>query len=363
MSKTNRRPGIPVRRRTETPAHVGLIGYGTVGRAVARLLAEQGQGRVALRRVCARDGRPRPASLPAHVDWTHQFDDLLTPDIDIVVELVGGLEQARQWIRRALAAGKPVVTANKQVIAEHGEELLALARQAGRALRFEGAVGGGIPVIRGIEYGLAADALVAVAGILNGTCNYVLTRIESAGLPFEQAVTEAQAHGYAESDPSADIDGFDARAKLAILCQVGLRRRVSPSEIECRTISGTGPADFAAARAAGQTIRQVSRAVLQPDGTVQASVGPERVPLDSPLARVNGCENLVIATGRFGGDTSFAGRGAGGDATAVAVVSDLLSIARGLSTAPPLRAPRRRSTPTNSLALPSTAWPSESRIA
>lgn len=316
---------------------VGLVGFGTVGRSVARLLVHGGGGRARLARVCGRPGgRERPTWLPASVRWTTRFDDLLSSDIDVVVELVGGVQPARQWLHKALLSGKSVVTANKQLVAEYGPELWALAARRQCALRYEGAVAGGIPVIRAIEDGLAADRLVRITGILNGTCNYILSRAEQGGLSFAEALREAQDLGYAEADPSADVDGLDARAKLAILCQVAFGIRVRPAEIECQSIAGVTPDDLRRAREEGAVIRQVSSAALV-DGSanrVAASVRPERVPADSPLARARGCQNVVLVQGQFGGETVFTGQGAGGDATAVAVVSDILGIAtakRGLA--------------------------------
>jgi homoserine dehydrogenase len=277
--------------------------------------------------------RPRPSWLAADVEWTARFDDLLAPDIDVLVELVGGLSPAREWVTRALLAGKSVVTANKVLVSQEGRRLAALAGRQRRHLRYGASVAGGVPILEALRLGLAGDRLTAVNGVINGTCNYILTRIEEAGIPFDEALAEAQSLGYAESDPSADIDGLDARAKLSILCAVAFDADVSPSTIACASIRGVAPADFAAARQRGATIRQISRAVFAPDGaTVRASVGPELVLLESPLARVRGCENAVVVTGQFGGDTVYAGRGAGGDATAVAVVSDLLAIANSHST-------------------------------
>ncbi|MBE3095624.1 MAG: homoserine dehydrogenase, partial [Planctomycetes bacterium] len=230
--------------------------------------------------------------------------------------------------------------ANKQLIAESGPELLALAARQRRQLRFEGAVAGGVPVIRAVQDGLAGDRLVRITGVLNGTCNYILTRIEAAGLPFAAALAEAQALGYAEADPSADVEGFDARAKLAILCAIGLGVWVNPRDIPCASIAGLGPDDFRDARVAGCTIRQVSRAErsVGADAGIRASVGPAAVPLDSPVARVQGCENIIVVTGELGGETTFSGQGAGGDPTAVAVVSDLLAIAAGHTASPSLLA-------------------------
>ncbi len=310
---------------------VGLIGLGTVGSAVARRLVHGDQQRLQLVRVCRRPGRrDRPGWLAASVDCTDRFDALLAPDIDVIVELVGGVLPAREWIERALVAGKSVVTANKQLIAECGAELLALAGQRRRHLRFEGAVGGGIPIIRAVQDGLAGDRLVRLEGVLNGTCNYILSRMERDASSFADALADAQAHGFAEADPRADVDGLDARAKLAVLCAVGFGVRVRPETIACRSIARITAQDLARARERGGTIRQVSRATRPPAGRgdVTASVGPELVPLDSPLARAHGCENVIVVTGVAGGTTTFSGQGAGGDATSVAVVSDLLAIAR-----------------------------------
>jgi homoserine dehydrogenase len=320
---------------------IGLVGLGTVGRAVARRLAQDGR-RARLVRVCGRPGgRARPSWLPVSVGWTTRFDDLVTPDIDVVVELVGGIQPARQWLHRALLAGKSVVTANKQLVAEHGPELQALAAQRGCAFRYEGAVAGGIPVIRAIADGLAGDRLVRVTGVLNGTCNYILTRIGQAQVPFDVALREAQALGFAEADPTADIEGFDARSKLAILCHVAFGIRLRPSEIACESIAGVTPAALEDARAMGCAVRQISSAA-RVDGAphqVVASVRPAFVPLDSPFARAEGCQNVVSVLGEFGGETVFTGQGAGGDATAVAVVSDLFAIAAGKRDQAPLPRP------------------------
>ena len=311
----------------------GLIGFGTVGQAVARRLTGGRDSRVRLVRVCTRaGGRPRPAWLPRSVGWSDRFDLLLAPDVDVVIELVGGIEQARRWAHRALLAGKSVVTANKQLVAEHGPEILSLAARQHCRFRYEGAVAGGVPIIRAVQDGLAGDRLLRVTGILNGTCNYILSRMDRGGLSFADALAEAKAGGFAEADPAADIEGLDARAKLAILCSVGFGVRVRPAEIPCQSIAHITAEDLARARASGRTIRQVSsaeREEAQP-GRVKASVGPTLVPLDGPLARAEGCENVVIVAGELGGDTVFAGQGAGGNATAVAVISDVLAIAAGL---------------------------------
>lgn len=311
------------------PANVALAGFGTVGRSVARLL-QQSPSDAALTAVLTRRAAERRAEWAgADVRWTESIDEALN-DADVFVELIGGLDPAERWIRASLERGIPVVTANKQVIAQSGPALLALAAERGCQLRFEGSVAGGVPVIRAIESGLASDAITEVAGILNGTCNYILTSIERDGTDFAAALREAQSLGFAEANPAQDIDGLDARAKLAILALVALRIQAPADAIAAHSIAPVTPLDFKYARLLHCTIRQVAWGTRREGaGVLAAAVGPALVPLTSPLARVNGSENLVTVRGAFGGETSFGGRGAGGDPTAVAVVSDVLAIARG----------------------------------
>jgi homoserine dehydrogenase len=313
------------------PLRVAIVGFGTVGRSVAKVLSSGIHPSLLLTAVCNREvERKRVDWVAADVDWTDSFEAVIASDADIVVELMGGIEPAGDLIRRALKAGKSVVTANKQLISTQGVELLALARAQRRELLFEASVAGGIPIVRAVREGLAGDRLLRVAGILNGTCNYILTRMDSAGLSFAAALSEAQALGYAEADPSADVDGYDARAKIAILIAAGLGCQVDPTHIPCRSISAIDRIDFTYARKLDCTIRQISWAERAPgpDRRLFASVRPALVPLSSPLARAQGSQNLVSVNGEFGGETTYSGYGAGGDPTAVAVVSDLMSIAR-----------------------------------
>jgi len=311
------------------PRRVALAGFGTVGRSVARLLQRNPDDAelvtVLTRRAAARRGE----WADERVRWTESIDEALD-GCDVFVELIGGVDPAARWIRGALERGISVVTANKQLIASDGPALLALAASRGCQLRFEGSVAGGVPVLRAVESGLAGDAISQVAGILNGTCNYILTRIEADGATFEAALAEAQALGFAEADPSQDIEGLDARAKLAILAMVALRLQVAAADIPAFSIAPVTPFDFKYAQRLHSTIRQVAWAARRGSSRVLAAgVGPALVPLTSALARVNGSENLVTVRGEFGGETSFGGRGAGGDPTGVAVVSDVLAIARG----------------------------------
>jgi homoserine dehydrogenase len=308
--------------------NVALLGFGTVGSSVAKILCERSNTHLRLTHVFNRDvERKKVDWLSSSVLWTEKIDDVLSSDVDIVVEVMGGIQPTEDWIRRALAASKSVVTANKQLIARSGPELISLARQTKQQIQFGASVAGGVPVISGLHEGLAGDELFKICGILNGTCNYILSQIESNGIPFAAALADAQKLGFAEADPTEDIEGLDARAKLAILARVGLHCNVKPESIVARSISAIDAVDFEYAKQLGCTIRQVSCAELR-DDDLFAAVQPALVELSSPLARVEGSKNLVIATGKYGGETVFGGHGAGGHPTAVAVVSDILAIAR-----------------------------------
>jgi len=325
--EASRTPAASVKR----PARVAIVGFGTVGRSVARLLLELAPRELQLAVIVNRSvQRKRVDWIDPAVRWSDDVADALSDDVDIVVELIGGRSPAEDWIRQALRAGKSVVTANKQVIAHAGPALVEEAARSGRHLRFEAAVAGGVPVVRAIEQGLAGDSLTRVAGILNGTCNYILSRMERERVAFHDALVDAQALGFAEADPSQDIEGFDAQAKLAILAQLAFGVHLQASAIETRRVDVVDAVDFVYAEQMGCTIRQLAWAERAGEGGVlTAGVGPSLVPLESPLARVRGSENLVVLHGRFGGETTFGGLGAGGEPTAVAVLSDLLAVARG----------------------------------
>jgi homoserine dehydrogenase len=308
--------------------NVAILGFGTVGSSVARILSERGGEDIRLTHIFNRQiARKRVGLLPPAIRWTEDINDVLSSDTHIIVELIGGLEPAGEWIRKALQSGKSVVTANKQLIARHGTELVRLARENNQHIAFGASVAGGVPIISGLQEGLAGDELIELCGILNGTCNYILTRIESARVSFAEALQEAQKLGFAEANPTDDVDGLDARAKLAILARTGLRISADLESISARTISVIEPVDFEYAKLLDCTIRQLSRA-RKTSKKLFATVGPSLVHASSPLARVEGARNLVMSTGKFGGETVFAGHGAGGHPTAVAVVSDLIAIAR-----------------------------------
>lgn len=309
---------------------VAVLGFGTVGSSVARILADMKPRGLTLTHVYNRKvARKRVDWVPGPVVWTERIEDVLASDVDVVVELLGGLDPAGEWVRRALQAGKSVVTANKKLIAYYGVELEKLAREKGVALLYGAAVAGGIPVIPGLQQGLAGDRITRIEGILNGTCNFILSKMES-GAEFADVLKEAQMLGYAEADPTEDVDGFDARAKLVILSRLALRTDLAPEEIPCRSIREIAAIDFEYASELGCTIRQVSRAERHPEtGELLARVGPMLVSRTSPLGETRGTENTVVIGGQYGGDVVLSGHGAGGHPTAVAVVSDLMSIAHG----------------------------------
>ncbi len=323
-SALDRASGVPA-----ATLNVAILGFGTVGSAVARILCDQpATSPLRLTHVFNRNvERKRVDWVPGHVSWCDDVEQVLSSKADIVVELVGGIDPAHDWISRALASGKSVVTANKKLIAQYGPALSALAREHGGALCFGASVAGGVPVIDALQDGLAGDRLYRVSGILNGTCNFILTKLESEGGSFAEALAEAQAAGFAEADPTDDVDGYDARAKLVILTRIGLKAIVQPEQIPCTSIRSLGAVDFTYAHELGCTIRQISRAESR-DGEIYASVQPALVPIESPMAHITGSLNLVFSSGKYGGQTAFSGHGAGGHSTAVAVVSDLFSIAR-----------------------------------
>lgn len=309
---------------------VAILGFGTVGSAVARILSDQPEHfPLRLTEVFNRNvERKRVDWLNGDVRWSSDVEQVLASDADIIVELVGGIDPAHAWVESALQAGKSVVTANKKLIAQHGPQLSELAHLRGGVLSFGASVAGGVPVIDALQEGLAGDHLYKVCGILNGTCNYILTKVENEGISFESALKGAQVAGFAEADPTDDVDGYDARAKLVILSRIGLKAIVQPEQVFCGSIRNIDAVDFIYSHELGCTIRQISRAERR-DGRIYASVQPALVPIESHMAHITGSLNLVLSSGKYGGQTAFSGHGAGGHSTAVAVVSDLLDIARG----------------------------------
>ncbi|MFC5863097.1 homoserine dehydrogenase [Acidicapsa dinghuensis] len=329
LNNTSSLPAVSASR----PLRVALFGFGTVGSSVARILLESHPAGLELSHIFNRNvARKRVDWVPDSVVWTENAEDVLQASSsnggpDVIVELAGGLDPAGNWVRTALANGKSVVTANKKLIAYHGLELEAQAAAQGLHLLYGAAVAGGIPVIPGLEHGLAGDRVDRVEGILNGTCNFILSKMQEGG-DYAETLAEAQQLGYAEADPTEDVAGYDARAKLSILTRLALRAQIHPEEIPTRSITDVSAIDFSYARDLNCTVRQIARAG-RIDGELAAVVGPMLVPLSSPLAWSRGTENMVVTTGHYGGDVVFSGHGAGGHPTAVAVVSDLVGLAQG----------------------------------
>jgi len=319
------------------PLNVALAGLGTVGGGVLSLLRQNADlvaaraGRpIAVTAVSARDRtRDRGVSLSG-LRW---FDDPVAlasdPAVDVVVEVIGGSDgPARAVVEAAIAARKPVVTANKALLAVHGAELARLAEKAGVALAFEAAVAGGIPVIKALREGLAGNRISRVAGILNGTCNYILTVMRERGREFAEVLAEAQKLGYAEADPSFDVDGIDAAHKLAILAALAFGRPVAFDAVHVEGIRHVSALDIAFAGELGYRIKLLGLA-RQTEAGIETRVHPCMVPQASPLARVDGVFNAVVAEGDFVGRVMLEGRGAGAGPTASAVVADLIDVARG----------------------------------
>ncbi|KIU29034.1 MAG: homoserine dehydrogenase [Sphingomonas aquatilis] len=322
---------------TNTPLRVALSGLGTVGGGVIRLLdanrdlitRRAGRG-IEVVAVSARDrSKDRGIDL-TRFDWVDDTRELAShPQADVVVELIGGSDgPALTLARSTLAAGKGFVTANKAMLAHHGLELASAAEAAGVPLKFEAAVAGGIPVIKGLREGAAANAIGRVYGILNGTCNFILSKMEAEGRDFAEVLAEAQALGYAEADPSFDIDGVDAAHKLSILASIAFGTRPAFADVAATGVRHVIAADIAEAAALGYKVRLVGVAESGANGLFQR-VHPHLVPIDHPLAHVTGSLNAVVAEGNFVGRLFFQGAGAGEGPTASAVVADLIDIARG----------------------------------
>ena len=310
------------------PMRVALLGFGTVGNSVARILAERPElaDRIQLTHVYNRGvSRKRVDWVAADVAWTEQLDDVFEANPDVIVEVMGGVDAVYPTVTRALRQGISVVTANKMLLAHHGPELLQLAAEHHALIRFEAAVGGGVPLIHGVREGLAGDVLTGVAGILNGTCNYILSRMSDTNEALEPVLADAQRLGYAEADPTADVDGHDAAAKLVVLAGIAFRRFLRLEDIPKYSIRPVSRDDFQYARQLGCTIRQVSQVQATANG-FHAFVGPVLVPSHSAFGRNDGANNVVSIFGKYGGESAFSGAGAGGPATAVAVVSDLLAL-------------------------------------
>ncbi|MCI1935130.1 MAG: homoserine dehydrogenase [Bifidobacteriaceae bacterium] len=323
-------------REAATPIRVALLGAGTVGSQTARLLVEQAQD------LSARIGRPMQLVGVSVLDpdevtvpWidksllTTNSEELVTR-ADIVIELIGGIEPARTLLLKALNSGASVVTANKALLATHGPELYKAAAENGVDIYFEAAVGGAIPIVRPLRESLVGDRVNRVMGIVNGTTNYILDEMTLKGITFDEALKDAQAKGFAEADPTADIEGFDAAAKAAIIACLSFHTDVRMDDVRTEGISHVTASDIAAAKALNRVIKLLA-VVTRTEKGITAGVYPAMIPLNHPLAAVHGSFNAVFVEAEAAGDLMFYGQGAGGAPTASAVVGDVVSEARHLS--------------------------------
>ncbi|MFN0101785.1 MAG: homoserine dehydrogenase [Bryobacteraceae bacterium] len=324
---------------------LGIVGLGNVGSGTLTILAENGAQiaeklgfplRVAV--VCARQlsNKKIPDALQGTTrtaDWREVVNH---PDVDVVAELIGGTTVAREIVETALENGKSVVTANKELMAMCGPELWEKAIQKRVNLAMEASVAGGIPIHTVLREGISGDRIVALLGILNGTSNYILTEVEKSGAAFDDVLAEAQRLGYAEADPTADVDGFDARSKLAILSALAFGQKIEATDIFTQGIRRITPIDFQYAHTLKHTIRLVCGARLTAEGLI-LSVRPALIPQSTILAGVQGAYNAIWVRGKYGQDTFYYGRGAGPEPTGVAVVSDLMRVAREIRSGSPER--------------------------
>ncbi|MDE7245879.1 MAG: homoserine dehydrogenase [Oscillospiraceae bacterium] len=310
-------------------ANFAIMGFGTVGKGVAEVLRLNSEA------IAEKLGEPlnlkyildihdlsnTPYAKQAVSDFSVLEND---PDLDLVVECIGGAKVALDFTRRALTAGKHVVTSNKELVATCGKELLAIAKEKNVNYLFEASVGGGIPVLRPLFQCLAANQIEEIVGVLNGTTNYILTRMVKGGIPFADALKEAQSKGYAEANPAADVEGLDAGRKICILSDLAWGREVSPEKISIQGISNVDLKDVGIASRAGYRVKLLGRALKTPDGRTAAYVAPHLVPEDCPVALVDDVFNAIMIRGNAVGDVMFYGRGAGSLPTASAVMGDVL---------------------------------------
>lgn len=327
---------------------IGLLGAGNVGGGVVRILQDNREGierrlgaRVVVKRVLVRDpDRLRDVEIPSALLTTDPADVLDDPDIRVVVELMGGLEPARAHVLRGLRHGKHVVSANKALFATHGEELFSAAVEHGVLVNIEAAVAGGIPILRSLREGLASDRIDAVTGIVNGTSNYILDAMTRTGARYEDALAQAQRHGYAEADPTLDVEGGDAAQKLALLALFAFGVRVDPELIPTEGITRVRPFDIASAHELGYVVKHLAVARMEKDGP-RMRVHPAFVPEDAILAGVHGSYNAVLVESHALGRSLYYGRGAGMMPTGMSVVSDIIEVCRSVLASAGGGGPRR----------------------
>ncbi len=312
-----------------------MLGCGVVGSQVARLLKDDARelstrssAQLVLSKIAVRDMKSKREGLDASL-FTLDAQSLVTdPEIDIVIEVMGGIEPARELILQAFAHGKSVVTANKALLATHGSDLYSAADKAGVDLYYEAAVAGAIPILRPLRESLVGDHVKRIMGIVNGTTNYILTKMDEEGRAFNDVLAEAQSLGYAESDPTADIEGFDAAAKAAILAGLGFHTRVTAEDVHREGISSITATDVSVAKSMDHVIKLLAIAELTPDDQISVRVHPALIPRTHPLAAVRDAFNAVFVEAESAGELMFYGRGAGGAPTASAILGDVVAVAR-----------------------------------
>lgn len=313
--------------------NIGLLGLGTVGTSTAEILLDAAGRNPLLKEIHIKQvgvnslDKPRKVEFSDGVMTTNLEEIVNDPDIDIVVELLGGLEPARSLILKAIASGKHIVTANKAVIARHGDEIFTAANKAGVYVLLEAAVGGGIPIIKPLKQSLGVNRIKRVIGIVNGTTNYILTQMSANGADFADVLAEAQKLGYAEADPTADVDGWDAADKIAILAAIAFGDRIRREDISCEGIRTINATDISYADRLGFVIKLLAISQKSQPDSLEVRVHPTLVPKEHPLANINDVYNAILVEGEPLGQVMFFGPGAGGGATASAVVSDIANIA------------------------------------
>lgn len=312
-----------------------MLGCGVVGSQVARLLKDDAHelstrsgAQLLLSKIAVRDIKSQRENLDSALFTTDAQSVVANPEIDIIIEVMGGIEPARELILKAFANGKSVVTANKALLATHGSDLYSAADKAGVDLYYEAAVAGAIPILRPLRESLVGDHVKRIMGIVNGTTNYILTKMDEEGRAFNDVLAEAQSLGYAESDPTADIEGFDASAKAAILAGLAFHTRVTADDVHREGITSITATDVAVAKSMDHVIKLLAIAELTPDDQISVRVHPALIPRTHPLAAVRDAFNAVFVEAESAGELMFYGRGAGGSPTASAILGDLVAVAR-----------------------------------
>lgn len=318
------------------PINIAILGFGTVGSGVYNMLIENASSitnkagtTFVVKKVVVKDPRKK-RNAPAELFTTDPWEVVNDPNIQVIIELIGGTDPAAKIVEAALKSGKSVVTANKELIAKHGSRLVTLARKKQLDLHYEAAVGAGIPIIQPLKHQLAGNDVLKMIGILNGTTNYILTQMQEHDAEFEEALATAQELGYAETDPTNDIEAFDAAYKIAVLASIAYGKQVPSEKVYRQGISQVKKTDIQIAKSLGYRIKLVAAAQPMPDGRILARTHPALLPISHPLANINDVNNGLCLQTDFAGDLLLSGRGAGANPTASAIIGDLIDVARNI---------------------------------